>query len=524
MDYVVLARRWRPQQFDDIVGQENVTTTLKNAIARKRIGHAYIFTGPRGIGKTTIARVFAKALNCDGGPTPAPCDKCISCTEIIGGNSLDVLEIDGASNRGIDEIRELRQNVKYAPTHGRYKIYIIDEVHQITTDAFNALLKTLEEPPPHVKFFFATTEPHKVPPTILSRCQRFDLRPISGVAISTRLKSICSKEDVEIDEEALVMIARYAEGSMRDAESILDQAIVYSEGKISGDVISSMLGLVSSDAIRELTDIVAKGDSEAAIRLLNRIVTEGKDLPHFISDLSRHFRDLLVLKIADESLLNLTHDDVRELGRQAGAFSREQLLYILEMLTELEAGLKSSLSKKILLEVTLLRMVESRHRVGIGEIVGRLQALQDRLAGPAGTPPQEDPDGTGGGGEAVVTIDEVRKKWQEILDVVGKEKPLLKSYLMEGAPLAIEGENLVVCFEASFDFHREGLEDFNNRRYVEGVLARLLGADLRIGFRIKKPGGKPVKKKVKDDSRLSRDPIVQKAMSVFNAEIVDIKK
>ncbi len=524
MDYIVLARRWRPQQFDDIVGQDNVTTTLKNAISKNRIGHAYIFTGPRGIGKTTIARVFAKALNCERGPISTPCDKCTSCMEIINGNSLDVLEIDGASNRGIDEIRELRQNVKYAPTHGKYKVYIIDEVHQITIDAFNALLKTLEEPPAHVKFFFATTEPHKVPPTILSRCQRFDLRPISSMAISSRLKTICSKERVDIDDEALMMIARYAEGSMRDAESILDQAIVYSAGRINGEAISSILGLVNSEAIYELAEIVARGDPEAAIRLLNRIMVEGKDLPHFVSDLSNHFRNMLILKVADSSLLILPSDVISRLSHQTELFSREQLLYIIETLAELESGLRRSLSRKILLEIALLRLVESRHRVGIAEIVGKIEAIQNRLEGSALNPSGDDPAGERESGDIKLTIEEVRKRWQEVLDCVGKEKPLLKSYLIEGAPLEIEGDTLIVCFGEAFDFHRNGLENFSNRRFVESVLTRVLGTSLRIGFRVRKAERKSVEKKVKNDNQLCRDPMIQKAISMFNAEIVDIKK
>ena len=521
MDYIVLARRWRPQQFDDIVGQDNVTTTLKNAIERKRIGHAYIFTGPRGIGKTTIARVFAKALNCEKGPTPQPCDKCTSCLEIINGNSLDVLEIDGASNRGIDEIRELRQNVKYAPTHGKYKIYIIDEVHQITTDAFNALLKTLEEPPSHVKFFFATTEPHRVPPTILSRCQRFDLRPICGVDIGSRLRTICSKEKVDIDDEALMMIARYSEGSMRDAESILDQAVVYSEGKVDGKTISAILGLVSTEAIGKLADIIARGDSEGALRLLNTIVAEGKDIPHFVSDLSGHFRNLLILKVADSSLLNLPGDVLAGLNEQASLFSKEQILYVIETLSDLEGRLKRTLSKKVLLEVTLLRLAESRHRVGIEEIVEKLRNLQERLEAVPPVIERQAAEEEVGGDQ---TIEGVRKRWQEVLDAVGKEKPLLKSYLIEGDPLAIEGDTLVVCFQESYDFHRDSLEDFNNKRFVEGVIAHILGRELRIKFKVMKEACKGVKKKVKIDNQLCRNPKIQKAISVFNAEIVDIRK
>jgi DNA polymerase III subunit gamma/tau len=290
---------------------------------------------------------------------------------------------------------------------------------------------------------------------------------------------------------------------------------------VSGEAISSILGLVSSEAIRRLADLIAQGDAEAAIRLLDTIVAEGKDLPHFVSDLSGHFRNLLILKVADSSLLGLPADAVSVLDAQVGLFSREQLLYIIETLTELESKLKWSLSKRVLLEVTLLRLAESRHRVGIGEIVDKLHDLKDRLAeGASEADPEEVPPAQ----EPVQTVDGVREKWQEVLDAVGKEKPLLKSYLMEGEPLAIEGDTLTICFQESYDFHREGLEDFNNKRFVEAVIEQVLGRNLRVNFKVMKQACKRVKKKAKKDSRLCRNPQVQKAISVFNAEIVDIRK
>ena len=278
MAYEVLARKWRPQKFDDVVGQEHVTQTLKNAIKGDRVAHAYLFVGPRGVGKTSTARIFAKALNCEKGPTATPCDQCDSCKEIMAGNNLDVLEIDAASNTGVDNVRDLRDNVRYAPSRGPFKIYIIDEVHMLSTAAFNALLKTLEEPPKHVKFVFATTEPQKVPATILSRCQRFDLRRISVKDIVKRLTEVAEAEKIEIDEDAMLAIARGAEGGLRDAESSLDQLIAFRGKNIGEEDVLSVFGLVARHALDELAVAVLKGNIVAAIKLVAEMDESGKDI------------------------------------------------------------------------------------------------------------------------------------------------------------------------------------------------------------------------------------------------------
>src|SRR6266446_3811816 len=300
--YQVLARKWRPQQFDDVVGQEHVTTTLKNAIGQNRLAHAYLFVGPRGIGKTSTARIFAKALNCVKGPTATPCDKCDNCLEITGGRSLDVLEIDGASNNGVEQVRELRDTVRYAPARGKFKIYIIDEVHMLTTQAFNALLKTLEEPPAHVKFIFATTEPQKVLPTILSRCQRFDLSRIPAGLIAKHLKEIAKKEKVSIDDAALAAIARGAEGGLRDAESALDQLIAFCGNKIAEKDVLSVFGLVAHDKLAGLTDAIIDGEMNSALTIVKELDEVGKDLQRLLADLLDHYRNLLVLSLGGGEL------------------------------------------------------------------------------------------------------------------------------------------------------------------------------------------------------------------------------
>src|SRR5947209_11700412 len=341
MSYQVIARKYRPQRFSDVVGQEHVTQTLANAIKQSRIAHAYLFCGPRGTGKTTIARIFAKCLNCTDGPKVEFDDQDPRCVEIAEGRSLDVIEIDGASNRGIEEIRELRDTVKYAPASSKFKIYIIDEVHMLTKEAFNALLKTLEEPPAHVKFMFATTEPEKVLPTILSRCQRFDLRRIPMTLIVKHLTHIAKLEKVAVDEAALQAISRGADGGMRDAESALDQLISFCGEKIIEADVLSMFGLAAQGQILTLVAGVLKGDAEAVLRELNELCRHGKDLGRLLADLLAHFRNLLIFQVSkgDLKLLEISEAEAATVKQQASLVTTEGLTRIMEILADAEGRL-----------------------------------------------------------------------------------------------------------------------------------------------------------------------------------------
>src|SRR5580693_8963609 len=338
MSYQVIARKYRPQRFADVVGQEHVTQTLANAIAQKRIAHAYLFVGPRGTGKTTIARIFAKCLNCTDGPKVDFPDDDPRAMEITEGRSMDVLEIDGASNRGIDEVRELRETVKYVPATSRFKIYIIDEVHMLTKEAFNALLKTLEEPPAHVKFMFATTEPEKVLPTILSRCQRFDLRRIPSALIVKHLLEISKLEKVNIDAGALDAIARGADGGMRDAESTLDQLISFCGDKIEEADVLSMFGLTAHSQILKLAKALLDGEAETALRELNDLAKNGKDLGRLMGDLLGHFRNLLIYGVShgDLKLLEVSESEATSLKEQSGVAGTDTLTRMMEVLTHYE--------------------------------------------------------------------------------------------------------------------------------------------------------------------------------------------
>src|SRR5512135_2943846 len=297
MSYQVLARKWRPQVFEDVVGQGHITRTLQNAIASGRLAHAFLFSGPRGVGKTTTARILAKALNCAEGPTPRPCGKCDSCVETAAGTSVDVIEIDGASNRGIEHIRELREAVKYAPVGGKNKVYVIDEVHMLTNEAFNALLKTLEEPPPHVIFIFATTEPQKIPATIHSRCQRYGFKRIALSEIAAKLREIATKEGITVSEQGLVMIARAAEGSMRDSQSLLDQALSYSGMTIADRDLQTILGAVAQETLRTFADGLFAQDAAVLLGQVDQLLEQGQDMRQFLVGLVEHIRNLIVITL-----------------------------------------------------------------------------------------------------------------------------------------------------------------------------------------------------------------------------------
>src|SRR5512139_738919 len=325
--YLVLARKWRPQLFEDVIGQRPITRTLQNAISQKRVAHAFLFSGARGVGKTSTARILAKALNCEQGPQVNPCNHCSSCLEISSGASMDVIEIDGASNRGIDEIRELRENVRYTPAKSRYKIYIIDEVHMLTKEAFNALLKTLEEPPPHIIFIFATTEPHKIPATILSRCQRYDFKRIPFREVIGSLKRIVEEEGIQISQRGLLSIAQESEGSLRDAQSLLDQVIAYAGREIKDDEIAEVLGLIDRKMLSDTIEAIADKDVERCMKVIEQVYHFGYDLQHFCRELLQYLRHLILIKLSQhpERLMELPEEELGSLKRQAEKFQFDQL-------------------------------------------------------------------------------------------------------------------------------------------------------------------------------------------------------
>jgi DNA polymerase-3 subunit gamma/tau len=373
VSYQVLARKYRPQSFKDVVGQDHVVQTLTNAINTGRIAHAFLFVGPRGIGKTSTARILAKALNCPGGPKADFDPNDPVCQEIAEGRCMDVLEIDGASNNSVEQVRELRENVQYAPTSGKYKIYIIDEVHMLTSAAFNALLKTLEEPPAHVKFIFATTEAHKVLPTILSRCQRFDLKRISEHDIVKQLKLIAESENITVSNDALKLLARNAEGGMRDAESSFDQLISFCGNKIEEKDVLEIFGLTGSQEIWDLAQAIQAGEAEPALHQVRSLVARGKDLTRLTQELLRHFRNLLVFVISPKmSAEELDADDLHHFEKMQPFPSDALILAFIEELVRMEEKIRYALVKDVLFEISIIRLCQQRQKVSIEEVIKQL--------------------------------------------------------------------------------------------------------------------------------------------------------
>ena len=391
MAYQVLARKWRPRTFDEVVGQGTVTRTLKNALASGRIGHAFLLSGARGVGKTTTARILAKALNCSRGegPTPDPCGVCASCLEIAAGNSLDVQEIDGATHNGVEQVRELRESARYNPARDRFKIWIIDEVHMLSTGAFNALLKTLEEPPPRVKFIFATTEYHKIPDTILSRCQQYDFRLIPARELVAHLRQVADGEDIEVSDETLARLARAAEGSARDALSLFDQVLSFSGRTVRDEDVSALLGLVDRELLLAVSRAVAAGDSLSALDLVERLSDYGADYRNFTRELILHFREILLLKVAPgESALiaQLVPEERERLRPIAAALSEEDLLRIFEVLAKAETDLRLAQDPRVTLEMALLKIVQMQRLLPFADLVARVERLAAGVTAPADVP------------------------------------------------------------------------------------------------------------------------------------------
>jgi DNA polymerase-3 subunit gamma/tau len=499
VSYQVIARKYRPQCFADVVGQEHVTTTLSNAIGQNRIAHAYLFCGPRGTGKTTIARIFAKCLNATGGPKVEVDQDDPRAKEITEGRSLDVLEIDGASNRGIDEIRELRETAKYAPASSRFKIYIIDEVHMLTKEAFNALLKTLEEPPAHVKFMFATTEPEKVLPTILSRCQRFDLRRIPEALIVKHVGEIAKKEGVQIEPAALGAIARGAEGGMRDAESALDQLISFCGEKIVESDVLSMFGLAAQGQIIAISDAVLNGDAQAVLRELEELARHGKDLARLLADLLGHFRNLLVFQVSggNADLLDLSEAEAAAVTSQTKRIATEAITRIMEVLTDAEGRLREAASKKIFVEVTLLRAIEARQAISIDAVLKQLNAMRSGQPGPAApsptvadrkvpsSPPAAPSPIVADGNVPPASADlqeDLQPLWQKLIEAVGRASAFTRSYLADAQPISLIKGVLTIGFDPEFADQMDLVNNSKTHTLLQTKLQELGHPNAQIKF------------------------------------------
>jgi DNA polymerase-3 subunit gamma/tau len=536
VSYQVFARKYRPQTFDDLVGQRHVTRTLKNAVEQNRLAHAYLFVGPRGIGKTSTARILAKALNCVNGPTTTPCGVCDSCKEIAGGNSLDVLEIDGASNNGVEQVRELRDNVRYAPSKGRFKIYIIDEVHMLTSAAFNALLKTLEEPPAHVKFIFATTEPQKVLPTILSRCQRFDLHRIPANLIAQHLQFIAVKENIALDPAAAHAIAKGADGGLRDAESMLDQLVAFCGDKIAEPDVLNVFGFTSEQTVAQFTEKILRGDTPGALGLLHAEADNGKDMMKFMSDLISYLRDLLVGKVKPEALSEDLNPELQEsLETQAGLIETDRLLELIDQFAATEGRMKWAPNKRLHFEVAVIKAIQTLNQVTLNEVIENLAALRDGKQ-PAGrdsvelqrTPakavaekPASQPKPAAVKEEAM----DAQDAWRKAVEKVRSTRRLIAGWVDAGTALGIEGRFLTVGFPPEQKAAMESLSIPKTRDYIDAVLKEVSGHDLKVKFVTKEglpvvaPVERSAPKKAETQATFKDDPLIRQALEIFKGEI-----
>lgn len=527
MSHLALYRAWRPQTFADVVGQDMIIQTLKNALAEGRLTHAYLFSGPRGTGKTTAAKLLAKAVNCLNGPAPEPCNACEICRRITDGSLVDVIELDAASNNGVDEIRDIRDKVKYAPTEARYKVYIIDEVHMLTIGAFNALLKTLEEPPPHVIFILATTEPHKLPVTIISRCQRYDFRRIAPEAIVNRLKTICEAEGIAAEDQALWHVARLADGGMRDALSLLDQVIAFNGKAISRDDVAAVTGSLPLERFARMAEAALAGDVGQALELTEQMLAEGKNAEKCLADFIAFYRDVLLLKLAPgRPASGDDPDNVR--GRIAEAYDKDRLFRAIELLVRASGDMKYAAQPGIVFEVALLKLCtgldaeegakrERENPAGdparaparadsgfpapggdpsaLAALERRIAALEARLAaggppqGPADPPPAPParrsgaPAGArpGAGLRAKINLEpflregkedalrEITSRWAAMLAIVKERKISVHAWLRDGEPVAVSGDEVLVAFKNVI--HRETTEKPDNRKLIEQAMA-----------------------------------------------------
>jgi DNA polymerase-3 subunit gamma/tau len=552
MSYLVSARRWRPQTFEDLVGQEHIARTLSNALRSGKVAHAFLFTGLRGVGKTTAARILAKALNCEKGPTPTPCNQCVNCEEITASRSVDVIEIDGASNTGVDDVRQIIENVRYQAAKSRNKVYIIDEVHMLSNSAFNALLKTLEEPPPHVKFIFATTDPHKLPATVQSRCQRYDFRRIPLPAVVARLRQIIASEGVEANDRALFMLAREGEGSMRDAQSLLDQVLAYGSQQIDTADVVAALGVADRTVIHEIVDAIIARDGARALAAIDVVYQHGQDLRRLSRDLLEHTRNLAVAKVTNGELLPELADEERAaILQQAQRMSVDDCDRAFRILQEADEEAARSQYPKLVVEMAVIRLATMPPLLPLEDVLGRLEEMEGRArkgspatpvradpplrtvgapprsaeppvavpiaaaASPAAPPPQGDGSGD----------------WSGFIAFVAKERGTLAHYLEKCQVAALEQNKLELRAPKGFYYdylaradHVAQLTDFASRFFARGMAVRVQSDATTNGLKPVVANPAPAETMAKMTEAALVNPAVRTAVDILGGEVQEVRQ
>lgn len=537
-----LYRAYRPQIFKDVVGQEHIIRTLKNQIQNNNVGHAYLFCGTRGTGKTSTAKIFARALNCQNSIDEEPCNECEVCKDILSDNIMDVIEIDAASNNSVDDIREIRENVKYTPAKCKYKVYIIDEVHMLSQGAFNALLKTLEEPPSYVIFILATTEPHKIPATILSRCQRFDFKRVTVKDMATRMKEICDDVNVVVDDRALNLIARNSQGALRDALSILDQCMSFSENDIEYKDVVDLLGTVNIEQLFEMAEYVIKEDTKKCLEILNEFVVWGKDIKNLIDDLIDHFRNLMVCKVSSDldEIISLPEEIVEQLKTQASTIEVNDIIRILNILSTTQDAIKVSSNPRVLAEVSIMKLSQPMFDESKESLLKRISNLEEVIKSgkininnnveiESKKETKETFEKNEVEAEEEVFYEEVKsedvelieKSWENILTHIKKDKNMpVYAILREAKEFNVSANNLYIVFDDNFAFAKNKLSDEKTRNYIEGVIREILNRSFGIKI-ILKSESKNIKLEIEKEQKDKGEEILK---SVFPKEIIDIKQ
>ncbi len=552
MAYQALYRKFRPKTFDDVMGQEHITTTLKNQIKNSNIAHAYLFSGTRGTGKTSTAKVFARAVNCTNSHNGNPCNECEACQGIFDETIMDVIEMDAASNTSVEDIRDLREKAKYPPSKCKYKVYIIDEVHMISKGASNALLKILEEPPKHLIFILATTEPQRLPATVLSRCQRFDFKRITAKDIIHNMQNILDEIGINADSKGLSLIARNSDGAMRDALSLLDQCLSFSGQEMTYDYIVSVLGVVNNDIIYELTDSIIGKNADKALELIEHIVQSGKDINQFVKDLILHFRNLMVIRVSKnvDSILDETEEMIERLKKQAENIDTSSIINILRILSDAETQCKWSSQPRVILEISIIKMLNEPSSNDIGGMIERFKRLEEKLENGdiiRETEPrkqsipdiptksiasekveeekQEDALSDSNRSKDTIRTDidinEIKDEWKNILKATRAKRISLHALIMEGKPISLKNGVLAIAFEDGFRFHKEAIEKSENKELVQKTINDCLNIDIEIKFVMADDIAN--NNEEKQEKEQDKD-LIKKVIDVFGEELVEIEE